>query len=344
MARIVSEQSFFCTMDVNDSEITEDLREQAAYWFTRMHSGEVTRAERAAFTVWHDGSPLHAHAYRQASFAWEASLAVSPEKLRAILRKKEPAPRSTPFYARRSFGFALAGACAVVLMIGLNVPFVSHGAAQYTVTLQTAQGERRQITLPDGTVLYANTATQATVTYYDKQRTVQLDGGELFLDVARDPSRPFIVATGLGEVKVTGTRFNVRNDASAMDVAVVSGSVQVSTGRWFDKSSAMLTKGMQVSVNSQAALSQTQQVDVAAVTAWQRGRIVVDNMPLAQVVKELNRYLPYPALLNAPQLNQYRVTGTFDADHPESMLDALPMIAPVSLYQLTDGRYRIVQR
>jgi transmembrane sensor len=330
------------TMDANDSTIPDTLRSQAAYWFTRMQSGEITRDEQAAFRAWHDSDPLHARAYRHASFAWDASLAIPEQKLRAILRKKEVPAR--PLLNRRNFGFAAAGTCAALVLLAVNTRVLSQGEAQYTLTLNTKQGERSTFELPDGTVVYANTATQATVTYYETQRTVQLASGEVFLDVAHDSSRPFIVQAQLGEVLVTGTRFNVRNDITALDVSVVSGSVNVSTGSWMNRSTRTLTQGMQVSISDQEKMSDTLMVDAATVTAWQRGRIVVENMPLAQVVKELNRYLPMPALLNAPRLNQYKVTGTFDADHPQSMLNALPMIAPVNLYQLTDGRYRIVER
>ncbi len=335
-------QSFLATMDLKDSVIPNEVRDQAAYWFTRMHSGEIGDEEEVAFQAWHDADPLHARAYEHVSFVWDSSLAVSQNKLRAMLHAQKKS--SKPILTRRNFGIATAGICAVLLVFVVGTIGLSHGAVQYTATLHTEHGKRQQFALPDGTILYANTETQATVTYYDKQRIVNLEGGEVYLDVAHDASRPFIVQAQLGEVMVTGTRFNVRNDVTSLDVAVVSGSVKVSTGGWTNTESQTLTKGMKVTINELKVLGEPSLVDAMTVAAWQRGRIIVENMPLAQVVKQLNRYLPMPVLLNAPHLNQYRVTGTFDADHPQSMINALPSIAPVSLYQLPDGRYRLVER
>lgn len=329
-------------MDVHHSDISSDLRETAAYWFTRMHSGEATQEERAECAAWQEADPAHRRAYEQVDFAWESSLAVPEKTLRTILAKKEPAPKG--LRNRRNFGLAAAGTVAALAIVAFNAGTLLRGSLQYTYTLTTTHGGREQVKLPDGSMLYANTDTEATVTFYGHQREVKLEKGEIFLEVARDQARPFIVNATLGTVKVTGTRFNVRYDDTGMDVAVVSGSVEVSTGSWSNKQTRTLTKGMTVAIDERARLGEIGLVDMRTVTAWQRGRIIVENMPLVQVVKELNRYLPAPALLIAPRLSQYRVTGTFDASHPESLLEALPNIAPVSLYQLTDGRYRIVER
>jgi transmembrane sensor len=330
-------------MDVKETEIPNELREQAAYWFTRMHSGEIDAQEKNAFHAWHASSALHAHAYRQAEFVWRASAALPEASLRAILAKKETTT-SQPFWARRTVGFALGGACAAALLLAIGLGQFSVASPDYTTLLQSAHGQRQQVTLPDGTVAYANTDTEAVIRYYDKRREVELVHGEVFFDVAKDAARPFVVQSRLGEVTVTGTRFNVRDDDAGMGVAVVSGSVNVATGSWYNKQAVNLTKGMKVRIDTAANMEQASQVDVATITAWQRGRIIVENMPLAQVVKELNRYLPMPAVLQAPTRSQYKITGTFDASKPETMMDVLPRIAPVNVYQLTDGRYRVIER
>ena len=53
--------------------------------------------------------------------------------------------------------------------------------------------------------------------------------GEVYLEVAADPSRPFIVKTSTIEVKVLGTRFNVcaYRDEPAASVVLVEGQVEV---------------------------------------------------------------------------------------------------------------------
>ena len=76
---------------------------------------------------------------------------------------------------------------------------------------------------------------------------------------------------------------------------------------------------------------------MAAVTAWQRGRLVFRDTPLAQVVAELNRYLRSPLRIDDRKLAQLRVAGTLPIDEPESVLDVLPHIAPVIVLYAADG-------
>ena len=58
-------------------------------------------------------------------------------------------------------------------------------------------------------------------------RRVWLESGEAHFTVAKDPSRPFIVAAGGIEVRALGTAFNVRVAAADVDVLVTEGTVRV---------------------------------------------------------------------------------------------------------------------
>jgi transmembrane sensor len=79
------------------------------------------------------------------------------------------------------------------------------------------------------------------------------------------------------------------------------------------------------------------QDNVAALVAWQRGRLVFRDQPLSEVVSELNRYLVRPLRLNDGRVGQIRISGTVGIDEPESVLDVLPEIAPVVVLRREDG-------
>src|SRR5688572_32627171 len=95
-----------------------------------------------------------------------------------------------------------------------------------------ASAERGSRTLADGTRVELNANTSLRFENTRTQRLVQLASGEAHFIVTKDESRPFIVQTPAGSVRVTGTTFNVRSDPArnTFEVTVVEGSVQVRTG------------------------------------------------------------------------------------------------------------------
>ncbi|KAG1245041.1 hypothetical protein G6F65_021459 [Rhizopus arrhizus] len=109
--------------------------------------------------------------------------------------------------------------------------------------VSTERGERRQMTLPDGSVLEINGGTRAQGKLYAGRRDVELESGEINFTVSADPARPFIVDAGSGVVRVTGTVFDVRRDADQVAVLVESGTVQVSGGHWWNLGRAVLRAG-----------------------------------------------------------------------------------------------------
>jgi transmembrane sensor len=319
-----------------------DPRACAAYWFTRLHSGEATEDEQRAFERWRQADPEHDRHYRNLLYFWDATLSIPEERLRATLNKTDEPPRQ-PRYTRRQFGLGLAAACSALVVAGvLGSPWWD--APEHVIELVTARGERRAVTLPDETVLYLNTATRATAKLYANRRTLELESGEVLFQVKSDQERPFIVDAGLSKIVVTGTRFDVRRDTHAVQVSVESGSVNVTTGAWWNRVTRRLTAGQTVATNSDQGIGQVASIDVANVTAWQRGKIVFDDAPLSLVIAEMNRYLPQAAILDAPSLAQHRIAGVFSIDDPQAMMDALPAIAPVRVVHLPDGRLHIVAR
>jgi Tfp pilus assembly protein PilF len=94
--------------------------------------------------------------------------------------------------------------------------------------IRTRAGQRRRLLLPDGSVLYVNQNTRATL---HSARRVTLAAGEVFLDAAsrlKDRANPFVVKTPRGEVTGQAARFAVRTAAAGPGVVVARGRVQVS--------------------------------------------------------------------------------------------------------------------
>src|SRR5690606_27625801 len=116
----------------------------------------------------------------------------------------------------------------------------------FTNTYGSDLGERRQISLPDGSLLDLNTGSRVAVSLHRHRRIVTLEAGEVLFTVAADADRPFLVEAGHAHVRVTGTQFNVRRDPGQVTVAVTEGSVQVSSGAWWRRDRTRLAAGQLV--------------------------------------------------------------------------------------------------
>ena len=94
------------------------------------------------------------------------------------------------------------------------------------------KGKHSTLLLSDGTKLWINAGSHVIfpVAFEGDKREIYVDG-EVFLDVARDETSPFIVKTDRMQVQVLGTSFNVKSygNQDADDIVLVTGSVHVQT-------------------------------------------------------------------------------------------------------------------
>ncbi|WMD20334.1 FecR family protein [Achromobacter seleniivolatilans] len=313
---------------------SDSPRDQAVYWFSRECLGTLDEQTRMQRDSWLAADPENERQYRSVQASWRVADSVPEDELRAILTQSEAQPARL---GRRKFAVGLTAACALMLTAGVFGPRLWAPEAQFTLVVSTEKGERNRYALPDGSLLELNTSTQARVALYPDRREVELLSGEILFTVSPDAGRPFIVQAGSSQVRVTGTRFNVRRDGSEVALAVEEGSVAFSAGSWWNRITRHLTAGFVLRHAQGEPLAVPHQENVSAITAWQRGRLVFRDTPLSQVVAELNRYLRNPLRIDDKKLALLRVAGTLPIDEPESVLQVLPQIAPVIVLYPADG-------
>ncbi len=160
------------------------------------------------------------------------------------------------------------------------------------------------LTLDDGTLVHMNYNTRLI---YPEQfgrsdRNVILDGEAYFM-VARDKSRPFIVHTPQGSVKVYGTEFVVNTkatengnwktednkDASSFhtSVVLVKGSVSVTPTHGKEH---MMNPGQLARINAQKSQFDVENVDVTPFVSWNTGVLVFENCTLEHLMNSLKKW------------------------------------------------------
>nr|WP_321270241.1 FecR domain-containing protein [Alcaligenes faecalis] len=242
-----------------------------------------------------------------------------------------------PNAARRRFLWQGATLGAVTLLGAGGVYIAQQDTVSHALSYTTAFGEQKTVTLPDGSEVHMNVSTELVLHYQAHRRQLTLLKGEAMFAVQSDKNRPFLVDAGQVQVEVTGTIFNVRRHAQGnVEVAVTEGSVQVSSGPWWNRQQASLTPGMLAQGSEEQAWS-VQRTDVAARTAWRQGKVVFRDQTLDEVVQEMNRYLPEPIELMDEKLKRLRMAGVFNIEDAQGFLLALQEQLPVTVVRRSDG-------
>lgn len=316
--------------------MTQHVREQAAEWFARVQDAPNDAGLQAKLRLWLDADPQHRREYEVLGQLWCAAELVPRQRLEALC---EPDPvQKLP---RRSVLRQALAAGVAIAALGLGWTGWQYQRLNHQEQLSTVLGERRQVELPDGSYLELNSATRLSIDFSPGQRQVRLEAGEAMFTVAHDSDRPFVVGTAQGSVTVTGTRFDVRQDALQTRVAVEQGSVRVEGAAG---SRAQLGAGQGSRIDAQGRVAEPFAVNAATFTAWRQGKLVFDNATLAEVVAEVSRYRPQPLHVAAGKVANLRLSSTFSTDDTDALLRALPSILPVAIKTNTDGSSEIIAK
>lgn len=314
----------------------ENVRDAAATWFARVQDRGLSAEEQADFDAWYNAHPSH-----EAEYQWLATLCSAVELLpTARLHALCEAP--APSIKRRSMlGRALA-ASVLAVAVGAGVWTQLKAGAGYHAQFATQAGERRTVNLPDGSTLELDSRSRVRVDFADSRRRVDLQEGEVMFSVAHDTDRPFVVQAGLGQVTVTGTRFDVRREGEQARVVVESGHVQVQ-GR-NPEQAVSLTAGLGTRVDGQGIVAAPQPVNTQALTAWRKGQLIFNDASLGEVAAEVSRYRDRPLHVSTTALAQLRLSSVFKTDDTDALINALPRILPVLVKTRADGSQEIISR
>lgn len=149
-------------------------------------------------------------------------------------------------------------------------------------TMTTPKGRQFQLTLPDGTQVWLNSASSIRfpVTFTGKERRVEIKG-EAYFEVAKNAQMPFRLDVGdKMEIEVLGTHFNVQayDNDNTLKTTLLEGSVRVKAQpriQQTNRTTAILTPGQQAQINQTAAsekgVSIVNDADIDQVMAWKNG-------------------------------------------------------------------------
>ncbi|MFT0866473.1 FecR domain-containing protein [Pseudomonas sp. CAM1A] len=288
---------------------------EAVDWYVRLHDSHVDEPTRAAWRAWCAADPRHAAAWARL------------EQLQGRLGSAPRSAAQTLENARRDRRHAVK---ALALLLGVGaVGWQGYRASPWSADYATRIGERRRLTLADGTRLDLNTDSRVDVRYDAGQRLIQLQRGEILVQTAKD-ARPLSVRTVAGDILALGTRFSVRQDNDVSHVAVAAHAVEVRPSR----ASQVVRIDSGYSLSFAADHIGPLQPLAPGGQAWAEGMLVSVDWRLDEVVHELTRYRP-GYLGCAGEVAGLRLSGAFNLDDTDVALASLEDALPVRARRMT---------
>ena len=324
----------------------ERIDSEASAWLVRVEDGRLSFEARKEFEAWRAADHRHAGTYNEMARTWAeipelsdlADLVPAP-----VLAGVAPVPRRRwPLVAG-----SLAGVAAVLLAIwGVHASLFDGGERYHT---QIA--EMRIVTLPDGSSVTLGAKSAIAVRYTDTERRIELSGGEAFFDVFHNARRPFVVAAGGSLIRDIGTKFDVNLSTGTVRVSVLEGKVAVSRTGPSPIRERLIVAGQRTEVPLVSpSVPQASGVLVAPVLvplpaqapgAWREGRLTYDNVRLADIVSDVNRYYAPGIELTSPDVGGLRVTASFKTNEIPAFMSALSATLPVRADAQQGGRFKV---
>jgi len=296
--------------DVPD-DADDPVWDQAMDWVLALHAAPDDAGLRRDLAAWRAADPAHDRAYVRAERVWRVTGGLAAAQ---VIAPAAPvmalAPRRRPVLA-----YAAAALAAACLILAILPWAMLRAEADYL----TGAGERRQLTLADGTVVDLNADSAVAVDYTPGRRDLVLLAGEAFVTVGPD-ARPFRVrAKGMTVVDI-GTAFDVGMSDDSFAVAVEHGAVQVAYGDGLHPVDARLGPGDRLRIDRASGAAVRRSGPPDQIAAWRQGRLIVEDATIGEVVDMLRRYHRGMIVLRDDTLAARRVTGVYDLADPVAAL------------------------
>lgn len=266
----------------------------------RFFQDNTNQEEEKRIRQWMDASDVNRKTFMLERKIYDATLLSSPNT-----SKTNRKGHSTVWYS-------ISTAAAVMTLLIVSTLYIRTLLQEHTPeynTLVVPAGQRIHLILADNTDIWlnANSTFRYPTEFSRKERTVYLDG-EAFFNVSKDDKKPFMVKTASGDIRVTGTLFNVEaySKYRGFETSLFEGSVEI----YKDDHKLTTLKPDEKSYLKDGELYVTQITDRDKYL-WKDGLIAFNNKTLEDILLSLEKYFDIRIQVSTNSLPQHTYTGKF---------------------------------
>lgn len=309
--------------------------DEAAHWITRLGASDFSVADQAALERWRQQSAEHERMWQRAQALKQQFDAIPKGLGMSTLGRPRP-PASTRRHVLRTAALALF-APTLGWLAYRNLPW-----GLWNAEFRTAKGESRSIQLADGSQVVLNTGTSVNAVFTGESRLLRQYAGEILVETspsAGQAAPPFIVRTDDGQMQALGTRFVVRKHERHTELSVLQGAVRITP----DESTDTVVVRAGETTRFDRQLIRPVSAIAPEAPSWTQGILYANDMRLADFLQELARYRE-GVLQCDPNAADLRVSGAFQVQDTDSVLELLTQSLPVKLHERTRWWVRVERR
>lgn len=241
-----------------------------------------------------------------ASMSEEETAAIKQEiwdKVRPVADEQRKVWRLPAWTRVAAVILIIAGAAVTFLL--LNKKSDNHPIA--FSTFSTGTGEKKIITLQDGSRLTLDAATTIRVQDdFSNDRKITLEDGQVFFDVKTDAQRPFIIGSNGLTTTVLGTSFSISayTALNNISIGVVSGKISVVRDT---ANLGVLEKEEELVFNKTSSRWKKIPLD-ESMTAWQQGRLMMNDLSFFEMAAIMKKNFGTDIVTNDESIKNTRYT------------------------------------
>jgi transmembrane sensor len=221
-------------------------------------------------------------------------------------------------------------AAAILLLTGLSTVMylwgshnLHHSLSKSYTMIVAEKGQVSKVILPDSSVVWLNSGT--TLKYDNKFSQTNRDlylNGEAYLNVKKNKDLPLIVKSGDLQVKVLGTKFDVKAypDDNKINVTLESGKIELLSpeNKLFKYE---LKPGQMASIDSSLSKIEIGPVNLQDRSTWKEGQLIFIDTPMTEVIKILKRRFDVDFEISDSKVERSVFNANFKSESLKEILD-----------------------
>lgn len=309
---------------MNEQEKTELI--------TKVLAGEASTDEIITFTNWRNESDTNNKFALQIESVWNNTdvpndnidVDAAWQKVAQKIKTKKQTSYLTLF---------LRIAAILILVAGAGLFLNKWLRSNAFNTMQTATNESKEITLPDGSIVWLNKNSNISYNnnFEGNTRNVELHG-EAFFEVQKNPNKPFVITTKYAVTQVLGTSFNLvaYDSLTETTLSVKTGKVSFTASK--TNHQLIITANESAVINEQGQVQKDEAFNNNAM-AWKNKELVFNNATFNEVVKAIEKYYAIKVTISNPKISNCHFTGTFNNATLNEVLNIISKTLQISYTQ-----------
>lgn len=228
--------------------------------------------------------------------------------------------------------FLLIPIIGLGILYGLNQ--YTQSSDKYTETI-APRGQKSQIVLSDGTKVWLNSDTKIRYpgNFSKNQRDVYLEG-EAFFEVTKSGHQPFIVHTSDLDIKVLGTKFNVKaySDEDQVETSLFEGKINLlyQTPGATNQIEKEVAPGQSFAYNKTNHQLGNHRFPQEEIDGWKKNQLIFKDDTFSNLVRKVERWYDVEVVYDQRLFNDRRLTvELYEGERLERLMEVIGLALSV---------------